>query len=101
MKTKCPRATLRLNLCPTGQISVKKANSKEMAFAGLMWPAGRMLPPRDHKKIALFEVKHQKILKIIFSFLGPDFTLRLSPEPNLVSPVGKNERQSAVASNPR
>jgi len=44
-----PRATLLLHYCLAGHISVKKAKSKlkKLAFAGRMWPAGRMLPPPD------------------------------------------------------
>ncbi len=36
-----------LIMCVTGQIRVKYDNSKlkKQAFAGRMWPAGRMLPP--------------------------------------------------------
>ncbi len=40
-----PRATSLLQQCLTGHISVKKAKLKKLAFAGRMWPAGRMLPP--------------------------------------------------------
>ena len=42
-----PRATLSLYLSLAGHISVKKAMRmlRKLAFAGRMWPAGRMLPP--------------------------------------------------------
>jgi len=42
-----PQATLLLYKCLAGHTLVKKALSKlkKLAFAGRMWPAGRMLPP--------------------------------------------------------
>ena len=42
-----PRATLCIYLSLAGHIQVKKAMTmlRKLAFAGRMWPAGRMLPP--------------------------------------------------------
>jgi len=50
-----PRATLLLYQCLAGHISVKKAESKlkKLAFAGRMWPAGRMLPPPVLHRMAI------------------------------------------------
>jgi len=49
------RAISGFILCLAGQIQVKYDNSKlkKQAFAGRMWPAGRMLPP-SHLELDFF-----------------------------------------------